>query len=387
MAPKAAPKAVAAPSDPEVIQQKMNKVAMEEGMGHASAACDGADVTDDLDLFPMNLLRPLMMKLASCCFGRLLAKAAAAVTKCPGSALLHLLAIEMAPVYFFYYTVYNQMKALAGGIKQVLLKDVLLPTGTKNSHVDACLKLFATKLVWATHEVNVKSCVSWKASTTVLTYTHAAKIETKFLTIPAVNYGALLLSCLFVILCATMFSLRCGFAWTSSSTKYLRFLYTLRRSRAYRYLSGFFMFMAVFALVVMITASIFGSIIAWFISTQMSSIVMTIISMKMFTRPTKPKFDYMKEEFNDVGFKRGFFESGSGFATKLSATLIQCSRGFPVPLQDLLVNPEEWQNVEKILMDGSSLQTELRAVVPAPDAAAELKTKMAAIGKLKAAGA
>jgi len=133
-------------------------------------------------------------------------------------------------------------------------------------------------------------------------------------------------------------------------------VYQVRRTKMYRYIAGGFICAGCVSLAGILYAAFKEKIFTFIVETQLSSVLMVIISMNAFVLPTKPKFEYRKQEFGDILFKRtSFFQGNSSFSRELSTAVIQASRGSPAHLKKLLVlqAPNEWRRVRAILANES----------------------------------
>lgn len=319
------------------------------------------DLQDD-DLFPLSLVVPTLKKCA---------EMLPWITKCPGSALIHLMTIEMLPVYFFYFSVLTLMKSIvAATTKKVDVDNATLPAGTKLEVIEECLTTKANHLVWQfSKEMLIDKCLHGEPE-------EEKDLDTMNYPFPAMNMAMLSLCCVFVAFWLGKLLISGGLTWPCASSRYLKFIYTVRRSKPFRYIGYIFVCSSVLFIILSLMAAHFAEMLVWVLQNLLPTGIVVLAALRTFAFPTKPKFDYMKEAFVDIGFKRGsFFGTSSGFATKLSSALIQSSRGHNLPLQDLLIKPEEWKTVRDMLIESKSekssapLSDQIDSIVPGAEVA------------------
>jgi len=92
---------------------------------------------------------------------------------------------------------------------------------------------------------------------------------------------------------------------------------------------------------------------------KLVGILIVLLSMRAFTRPTRPKFNYTSQEFATIQFKHSFFTTHGQFARKLDVALIQASRAAkakkrPTSLEKMLVNADEASKVLDLLFQSDA---------------------------------
>lgn len=181
-----------------------------------------------------------------------------------------------------------------------------------------------------------------------------------------------------------MFLSNGGYKWSCGDSRYLRFMYNLRRSKGYRRFAGLFHFLAVAALAALAYGATNIGLLWWFLESQLSLVVMTAIAMRSFTAPKRPKFDYTTEEFTTIVFKRTeFSQSTLGFATALSTALMQSSRGRSDAFKDLLAKPSEFEKTRNILTEKHRSGTGGSAWKISPEDLVEMSPRQAALAVLR----
>jgi len=316
----------------------------------------GVDDLQDDPLFPLNLLAPLVEFVAN----RL-----PWLASCPGSALIHLLTIEMVPVYFFYFCVLSLVKSIsAGAQKEASLEGVVLPDGAPADVVEKCLTEYSNHLVWQfSTQNNVVECIHGREV--------ADDLDPRNMMFAVMNFATLGLCFVFVAYFLGMFLINGGLTWPCASGKYLKFIFELRRRKLYRYIAVVFVCLAVIFVISGVVCSFMADMLVWMLQTTLPTGVMSLITMRVFVAPSRPKFDYAKESFSDIRFTRGsFFVTSSGFSTKLNTALIQSIRGHSLSLEDLLEEPDQWKSVQDILISKQAADLENQPK-PGPEAVAD----------------
>lgn len=110
---------------------------------------------------------------------------------------------------------------------------------------------------------------------------------------------------------------------------YLQFCLDIRRTVIYRYLAGVLTVCMALALLPIVVMVISFNVLGWFIQNALLALVITILSMRSFTRAYRPKFatmDAAESKFSDLLFRRQLFEGSAGFSSRLSSALLQASR-------------------------------------------------------------
>lgn len=172
-----------------------------------------------------------------------------------------------------------------------------------------------------------------------------------------INYG-----CLFLCmgLCCVVFG---NFLWYTScrlwvrynSGVYLRCSFFTRRSVPYRLICGLVAICGIAGIAATGALCANEGILGWYLSSQILSLFVVLLSARSFLAPTKPKFDY--NDLDQLNFKRPtFFSTNGGFAVALSDALIQSARGaqFRRPLVNLLAKEEDWQKALRICFIGKN---------------------------------
>jgi len=346
---------------PEDVASAMN----EEAMGMANAELRGkleeaVDPLDDLGLFPFDLLGKALKNLVPTCMARVSQKFQRCVSNLGMSGFIHLILVEMLPVYFFCYSVYNLLFTILIESQKEVNKGLAWPSFDK---VEKCLQKFAQGLIWLNYHIDSKKCYDKEITSYPETSLDDETLNAKAL--GAINYGCLLSCGLLWLLVVGSFVCRARcMIWRVpfQSGEYLQFSYSIRQTFLYRYLSGLIALGAVLGIVGVAAAAAQGDLLGWFLETQLANLVMMVLSARAFIVPVKPKFNFKHVDFAGLRFKRGsFFQTNGSFATILANALLQCSRSqqFRRSLTDRLDRPDDWEHVMKVcLLDNTSTAAE-----------------------------
>lgn len=352
---------------PEDVAAAMN----EEAMGMAKAELQGKleeaiDPLEDLGLFPFDLLGQALKNMAPACMARVSQKFQRFVSKLGMSGFIHLIMVEMLPVYFFCYSVYNILVTMLIEAKKEENNGLKWPSFDK---VQECLHEFAQGLIWLEGHIDSKQCYDEKITSYPMTSLDDETLRAKALGI--INYGCLLSCGLLWLLVVGSFlcRARCVIRRVPfQSGEYLQFSYSIRQTFLYRYLAGLIALGALLSIVAVAAAAAQGGLLKWFLETQLVNLVMVVLSARAFIVPTKPKFNFKHVDFAELRFNRGsFFQTNGSFATILGNALLQCSRSkqFRRSLMDRLDQPNDWEHVMKVcLLDKVSTSTEAERSTP-----------------------
>lgn len=346
---------------PEDVAAAMN----EEAMGMANAELQGkleeaVDPLDDLGLFPFDLLGQALKNMVPTCMTRVSQKFQRCVSNLGMSGFIHLIFVEMLPVYFFVYSVYNLLVTMLIESQKEVRKSLEWPSFDK---VEKCLHKFAQGLIWLEYHIDTKKCYDKEITSYPETSLDDETLNAKALGV--VNYGCLLSCGLLWLLVVGSFLCRARcMIWRVpfQSGEYLQFSYAIRQTFMFRYLAGLIALGALLGILGVAAAAAQGGLLPWFLETQLANLVVVVLSARAFIVPTKPKFNFKHVDFAGLRFKRGsFFQTNGSFATILGNALLQCSRSqqFRRSLMDRLDQPNDWERVVKVcLLDNTSTAAE-----------------------------
>lgn len=323
------------------------------------------ELDDELsELFPLGLLLPLMSNFLT---KRIFDAMTHIFNFFVKHALIHLVTIEFLPVYFFYYSVRSQLLGILVAVNMHNNASKKLNAKISLGIVEKCLKLQADQAIMGKGDVDIELCVTCNAdSTDAKCKGKSSPYLSSSYTFPLtmfywIHLGCMALCAVFAVYMVIMFLWRCGLTMRIANGKYPQFVFQVRRTKMYRYIAGAFICAGCVSLAGLLYAAYKEKIMTFVLETQLSSILIVILSMNAFVLPTKPKFEYRKQEFGDILFKRtSFFQGNSGFSRELSTAVIQASRGTPAHLKKLLMSqaPSEWRRVRTILMNDSLLKAD-----------------------------
>jgi len=278
--------------------------------------------------------------------------------------LIHFIIVECVPIGIFALSMYSCLKGLAiAGIERYLDGTGFeIPGNTTISVFEDCMEQFAITVIWEVKTYAVADCVAASGHQNMISQGDSGASDLdgdeRILAIfPGAIFVVYMLSGIFSVYCFTKF-LGCFRGSLSSTTaasgKYLHFIYDLRLQKAYRIFAGAFVFFTLMLLLGLMCAFFMFEMLTFFVQTQLTVYFAVVVSMRAFTSPAKPKFDYKMEEFKNIDFKRtSFFQSNSAFAVKLSSALISAQRGNHEKLESMLIKKGEWKVVLKIACKGS----------------------------------
>jgi len=152
------------------------------------------------------------------------------------------------------------------------------------------------------------------------------------------------------------------------SGEYLQFSFTVRQQSPYRYVSGAIAVGAVFAVFCLFVQGMAmggEELVQYMLETQMSTMVVVILSGRAFFAPTKPKFNFKHADFAGIRFRRAsFWQTNGSFALLFGSALIQASRSrqFRRRLMDKLEQPEDWEHVLNVCVQESTTTLDKIAV-------------------------
>lgn len=304
------------------------------------------DYLEDELLPPLDSIVKVLKKMVPKCTVAIKTKLDKCLSSLPCSGLLHLVLIEMMPVYIFYYSVQNTFTQAIVAIDKHVHEDSVWPEVAK---VNKCLNEYANRLLWLREYMEPSVCFD---SNTVEPPYNAGEDDSGLAWIMgAINYICLLLCCLLWLVVVGNFVWRnsCRIWVRYHSGQYLRCAFFTRRSYLYRYICGLIGLGAVFAISYAAGMCARLNMFGWFVQNQLTNMIVVIISARAFLTPTKPKFEY--EDLHQLSFKRPtFFQTNGSFATTLSNALIQCVRGeqFRTPLVNMLEKSEDWELALKL---------------------------------------
>jgi len=341
---------------PEDVASKTNEEAMdkakEEFQGHVDEALDPLD---ELGLFPFDLLGKAMKKMIPTCMTQLNQKFERCISSWGMSGFLHLIMVEMLPVYFFVYSVYTLLFTIIVEIGKENAKNYSWSSDHEQGpyeQVNTCLNKWASDMIWFEGAFDWKVCYR-KSKTGFLEYQHEP-IDATTGTSGGIFFGCLLLC---ITLCLVMLGsflrhTKCAF-WRMpfQSGKYLQFSYTVRQGFLYRYVSGAIALGACFSIFYVLFAG--RSMMGFLIQTQLTSMVMVALSARAFIVPFKPKFNFKHADFAGIRFRRAsFWQMNGSFALLYGNAILQCSRSkqFRRHLMDRLEQPNDWEHVLHICL-------------------------------------
>jgi len=218
--------------------------------------------------------------------------------------------------------------------------------------VDDCLAEHAQRLLWMDGHLNPSDC--FDAATVEL---HENAEDDNLPIMGMINMGCLLLCVTLwvVVLGKFLWHTSCHFWVRYNSGLYLQSLFFTRRSKLYRVVCGLLGVCGFLGVCGLMGICLQVQIIGWFLSSQLTNVLVVLTSARSFLAPTKPKFEY--DELHELNFKRSsFFQTNGAFAVALSDALIQSARGakFRGPLVKLLAKEKDWKLALQVCFIGQN---------------------------------
>eukprot|EP00931_Biecheleriopsis_adriatica_P093122 TRINITY_DN66876_c0_g1_i1.p1 TRINITY_DN66876_c0_g1~~TRINITY_DN66876_c0_g1_i1.p1 ORF type:complete len:399 (-),score=68.48 TRINITY_DN66876_c0_g1_i1:383-1402(-) len=311
---------------------------------------EALDPLEEVGLFPFNLLGQALKQLIPTCMTTLSQQFQQCISNVGMSGFIHLIVIEMLPVYFFCYSVYNILDTVILEAKKYDLRKESWPSFDK---VETCLQQFASDLLWTQKHFSAKDCYKEEINAP---YKYDQDVPWNALIPSYVLQGCLLLCGLLwvVVVGSFLCHVRCTF-WRVpfQSGRYLQFTYTVQQGCLYRYVAGFIALGALLSIIAVAVACAKGELLLWFIQSQLCNVVMVVLSARAFIVPTKPKFNFKHADFAGIRFRRtSFFQINGSFATVFGNALLQCSRSkqFRRRLMNTLEQPDDWERVMDVCL-------------------------------------
>jgi len=317
------------------------------------------DMADDWLPEPLNQAVRLLMKCIP--IDQWIARVGNYLSAKPGSALFHLMFFECLPVYFFVWSVRSYLRSF---IVAINYRGMETDTGTgwKDliGRVDDVIKEADGRPGIKEFSVYLEECFQTKASKAlalfdpmwineercVEDYAKTRQMPTSFeidqgdSEHPGLEFvqlefrGTLLLSSIFVLYMLISFLCKAGFRSRCSSGAYFQFVLNRGKHIVYRYIAALFHLGALVVLVACVYFCSENNLLGWFVETQVTAMLIVIISMRYFTVPVKPKFTY-DGELGNWEFKRPFLGTTRSFVTTLNSALVAYTGGNKVPLKNL----------------------------------------------------
>lgn len=336
---------------PEDLEKKAVAGKLQEGQKYTEKEL-GRIVDDHLDdslVPPLDMIAQLLQKMVPKVVATAKKQLDSCLSKLPFSAILHLLLIETMTVWIFYYSVYNTSRTVIMEAAYHMNADKEWPN---IDLVNECLAEHARRLLWNDGHLHPSEC--FDAATVELH--EDAELDSPPV-MAMINMGCLLL-CLtlwLVVLGSFIRHTSCHVWVRYNSGLYLQSLFFTRRSWPYRVVCGFLGFCGFLGICGLMAICLNANILGWFLSSQLTNVLVVLISARSFLAPTKPKFEY--GELHELNFKRSsFFQTNGAFAVALSDALIQSARGskFRGSLKKLLANEEDWDLALQICFIGKT---------------------------------
>lgn len=304
------------------------------------------DHLDDELVPPLDIIVKVLKKMVPKCTVAIKTKLDKCLSNLPFSGFLHLVLIEMMPVYIFYYAVQSAFTKVMIAIHKDMEKNKVWPEASK---VDKCLNEYANQLLWLRGHMTPEDC--FKNDTVNPPYKSGTDDNGIAWIMGVINYGCLLLCCLLWLVVVGNFAWRnsCRIWVRYNSGSYLMGAFLTRRSYLYRYICGLIGLGAFLSICYATFACAIKDMLGWFLENELTNLILVIVSARAFLAPTKPKFEY--KDLHKLSFKRPtFFQTNGAFSTSFSNALIQCVRGeqFRTPLVNMLEKPEDWELALKL---------------------------------------
>jgi len=315
-----------------------------------------SDELDDEEFYPFNEIAKILLSLP-CPVATGLKKCLQSFSNRPGSALFHLVFIELLVVYFFVYAVYTTIHALLHGVAEQMYKEESISSYALST-VEDCKSLFVSGILWEQTVYDAKPCLDAGGDIGGFPEEPLGPM----LIFPAGVFGTFFLSIVFVVFVVASFLLgynmqsagpREMLSLASTSGKYIQFSYKLKGSKPYRFFGGLYQLGCVVLIlgIVGLVLTAPASVVLWFLTSHFPSIVIVAISMRAFVWPTRPRFNYKKDDFKAIVFSSGMslFTSHSSLAYQLSTAVIAANRGHSGKLKSMLAKPNEWETVLRMI--------------------------------------
>merc|ERR1712060_655443 len=302
---------------------------------------------------PLDMVVPLLTNALSQCAPKFIQQCWRGLERALANApaLLHLVAIEFLPMWFFMFSVRSVFKgAVVEGLKlgndgdsqdnwmlKMLNKDGVGAQPDLQKKIDEC------PARQVSFQLDFRQCIDRFACAENLD--DSCEFNGRDVLIMTIVWGAYLLVFALMLFVVISFCCRGLMCKRLTNSSYLKFCLDIKRSAIYHYVSGILYVMAALSLLGIFALVISQNLLEWFIQDELLAVVITALSMRAFTRPYRPKFstvDAAEGSFSDLLFRRQFFEGSGGFSSRLSSALLQASRmpRAPVLRKMLCVAPE-----------------------------------------------